>query len=1238
MKKFIKYLLFGVLTVAIGSMAVGCYGEDIKDLQEKTTSLESRIKALEDASVDLAQLRLDVDKALADAKAALEAAQNPDAYTKAEVDAAVAKAKKEAIEEAQKLVDDLKADIPNMVKDEVDKMLKDVNSSLGALGLRLDQVEADVVTDMIATLQLQKRVLELFDADSAVITKINDYITGLKAGTIGVDDVDLNELQKALEDIDGGLITMFMGQITGIELFPSLSGHAANILVNGLRAMGTNIDWDRDPIELINDFFSWNPTVRDLVGNLVIDFAATRGAVNYKFGAGVGDGLPVAGNPIEFKKDYITRPTSTSFVVKVNPANANLADPSNVLMFVRGADGDIDVNDYLEFGTPTRYTAPLGGSLTRANVDTGLWEIPVKLKEGASIAGMDQLVTYYENGVPQVIVDEDVHEMVKNVPIEYRYRKNLFGLGVTKKTASGNYDQASLEGNLVISKYEIGLYPLDLQPVYNRYDVEANGQTIRADEFKFSVATTVNNIETKEHHVAIHNRFENVENPGPTTPSVPMELRWVNGKANSTIWDNKYYKWADVALLPTHIQPDGERYGVNATPAINTKADYNPYEAVNGPTHGDNRQLQSLFKVQAGTPFTISIDNASLVSHYYVTLDEQWALESQPSELNAWKTYTYTGEKITFDGTEYTTNLNTVLPAFVPTTLTISGATVANDIIGFRLYIVNYDGTLVDPDGKSFYVLVTEKDSGGAIEVDIRWPRPPYYAAPNNLQYTTKNGNGNDGTTMTDYVITTRSEFKVERGEISKANLDASGVRAELTVAYEGDAAYWTPANQVPMSSLRRYASATSTTTVSTWAATNYVGFEVINPRGIKDDSNIKGVLTFYKEIYNETHMLNEEVQLAQWTVTINKKMPKFPEEVTYKNEILVTEANGDKVLYAYPTERLSESVLTPNAPFGGSIGTAAAGNYNFNSAIWFGNGDVSNFYGITANNNYIAGFRFFNHPTTVTSGVPYPYYGDNGLNGFINHDSRIYAEEIGLANPANVATGYANANDEVGSNHDYVLTAYRTKSNAPRQQELFKAKLTYGWGFIKWATGNVSANQLYWAEANNVEEGVTPITPYEIPIRYRSFIQDLEVDWVKNKPELIYNALESKWAITRVKDLVAQSKTGNPFDLEFKVDAKYTSDIPRDYVVKKVIIWTLGTDGKYSRMNEFFAPKVPSDPDYPTTVDGQPNENTIVWKPVQQQDTPGVVQGQISLDIEDEFGHIYRVYFEDMIEMKPAS
>ena len=117
--------------------------------------------------------------------------------------------------------------------------------------------------------------------------------------------------------------------------------------------------------------------------------------------------------------------------------------------------------------------------------------------------------------------------------------------------------------------------------------------------------------------------------------------------------------------------------------------------------------------VAKGQPITIDFSNTikTGVKGFYVTLDEDYALESTPSELNAWNSYTYKG----------------VGYKNVPATLFEGGkgeitientGNVQGDIIGFRVYAVNYDGTLTDPDGRSFYVAVGDvqgvKDLGNS--------------------------------------------------------------------------------------------------------------------------------------------------------------------------------------------------------------------------------------------------------------------------------------------------------------------------------------------------------------------------------------------------------------------------------------------------------------------------------------------------------------------------------------------
>lgn len=111
-------------------------------------------------------------------------------------------------------------------------------------------------------------------------------------------------------------------------------------------------------------------------------------------------------------------------------------------------------------------------------------------------------------------------------------------------------------------------------------------------------------------------------------------------------------------------------------------------------THGDNRSLKPIYPAVQGVPMKIKItDDVESIRAMYVTLDYQAnAIESAPSEWNAWQSYNYAGLGTVVEGTE--------------TTIMISGNTAINDMIGFRVFAVNLDGTLVDPDGKAFYVSV----------------------------------------------------------------------------------------------------------------------------------------------------------------------------------------------------------------------------------------------------------------------------------------------------------------------------------------------------------------------------------------------------------------------------------------------------------------------------------------------------------------------------------------------------
>jgi len=127
--------------------------------------------------------------------------------------------------------------------------------------------------------------------------------------------------------------------------------------------------------------------------------------------------------------------------------------------------------------------------------------------------------------------------------------------------------------------------------------------------------------------------------------------------------------------------------------------------AVNRPKDGDNRQDKDFLPVVIDEKIEICIDGVvdengnavpeTLIKGFIVELDEKFALESNNSELAGWKYYDYENLDVLQDG-----NLGYV------TIKDLKDVTPEGDIIGFRVYAVNLDGTIVNPDGRAFYVKV----------------------------------------------------------------------------------------------------------------------------------------------------------------------------------------------------------------------------------------------------------------------------------------------------------------------------------------------------------------------------------------------------------------------------------------------------------------------------------------------------------------------------------------------------
>ena len=116
----------------------------------------------------------------------------------------------------------------------------------------------------------------------------------------------------------------------------------------------------------------------------------------------------------------------------------------------------------------------------------------------------------------------------------------------------------------------------------------------------------------------------------------------------------------------------------------------------------DNRQDQSILPVELGKDITIEYPADKPIKGFYVTLDNDFALESHPSEINAWSAGTY--EHVGVTDREGKPLTKATMFSGNKGVIRITSAKDIDDIIGFRVYAVNLDGTLVDPDGRAFYV------------------------------------------------------------------------------------------------------------------------------------------------------------------------------------------------------------------------------------------------------------------------------------------------------------------------------------------------------------------------------------------------------------------------------------------------------------------------------------------------------------------------------------------------------
>ena len=307
-----------------------------------------------------------------------------------------------------------------------------------------------------------------------------------------------------------------------------------------------------------------------------------------------------------------------------------------------------------------------------------------------------------------------------------------------------------------------------------------------------------------------------------------IKNRYTNDEDNKSSWNGVSY--ASIPELDWINDP--------ATEAITEGADKNAADR----TGIDDRNNRPVLAIEKGKEITIDFSDYQDIKGFYVTLDTKFALQSAPSELNAWNSYSYTNvgtQKVAaklFKGNKGSIVINDL-------------GNVTGDVIGFRVYAVNYDGTLTDPDGRAFYVAV------GDVAVDATIPTA-------NATCTIENG---ANLFATDYIAVNGAFDKEFDGYTNWVNEDedASGSKPTFTVQY-----FDKDKNQVSIYSRDDEGK----------SKVAFVKFIMTNPTSFIDGATYTQTMTLYKRISNTS------AKVGTITVSAKKVMPTTAPEFAYRD------------------------------------------------------------------------------------------------------------------------------------------------------------------------------------------------------------------------------------------------------------------------------------------------------------------------------------------------------------------
>ena len=755
-RKFFSTLLVGAFFIASMSMFTSCkdYDDDINDLQaqvDKLATAEQLKTSVTDLTAQIAAAKTEAEQKAAAAQTTADAAKTAAATAQATADAATARvaelektgATKAEVAAVQKSLTDAVAQLNTALAD------KASNADLKAVSDKLDKAIADLDTkatrtelnDAVATINttisdLQTKLQDVIDT-KADMTALADAITKMTAadeelaGKIAKSDAAIAAAQKVAEAAQAAAdkaASDAAAALAEAKTELKAAADAAKAAADAAQATADKAATDaKSALDQLDELKKTGASSAELAEAIVAVGKAQAAADAAQAAA------DAAKSRADAAYDLASKANTTADAAKA------LAE-ANALKIQANADSLVSLNAKINALAATVKSLTDADLIKRVTTLESEYEqiqkdfTAIKGAYSTMVTSVNLFTTvedhmyYWNHRLTFVHVDEldNVFPADKDVADkQYTFKKgqsvtytDSVLIRVNPATADLKASNISLINSQGVELGEL-VKCVDVKPFTELITRTSAGNGLWVVTFKLNDKYTPEDFEKAVktgdgrivYAVAIKNDNANVDANRRVVSEYDLTLNGMNGVQASgdfTVNDisineihNRY------VVCDDHTSTENVKELVwTGKPSTTVEEGNNAADRYN---EIDNRQNKEILAVVKGEKINIAYPTEEPIKGFYVTLDKNFALESAPSEINAWNSYTY--ENVGKEGVKATMQDGNNGSITIKDLNNVSG-----DIIGFRVYAVNLDGTLVDPDGRAFYTVIGDAKTYSTIE------------------------------------------------------------------------------------------------------------------------------------------------------------------------------------------------------------------------------------------------------------------------------------------------------------------------------------------------------------------------------------------------------------------------------------------------------------------------------------------------------------------------------------------